>query len=65
MAPVRSIILRAFDRLGLLQEAVDSVRAQTIRDWELIVVDDGSTDDSVDWREAQVEMPKGNPWSKP
>jgi glycosyltransferase involved in cell wall biosynthesis len=48
MIPSVSIVLPTFDRLGFLLEAVDSVRAQTIRDWELIVVDDGSTDGSVE-----------------
>jgi glycosyltransferase involved in cell wall biosynthesis len=37
-----SIILPAFNRLAYLRLAVESVLAQTCRDWELIVADDGS-----------------------
>src|SRR5206468_5026028 len=32
------------NRAAYLREAVDSVFAQTFTDWELIVIDDGSTD---------------------
>ena len=42
--PLVSVILPTWNRLALLRQAVDSVFAQTARDWELIVVDDGSTD---------------------
>ncbi len=44
MTPACSIVLPTFDRAGLLPDAVRSVLDQTIDDWELIVVDDGSRD---------------------
>ncbi len=40
--PLVSVVLPTHNRPALLAEAVHSVRAQTLQDWELIVVDDGS-----------------------
>lgn len=45
-APLFSIILPSFNRAGMLRAAVRSVAAQTCRDFELLVMDDGSTDDT-------------------
>lgn len=42
--PRASAIITTFNRRDFLLEAVDSVLGQTYRDFELIVVDDGSTD---------------------
>ncbi|MCL4503557.1 MAG: glycosyltransferase [Deltaproteobacteria bacterium] len=39
-----SVIIPTYNRAALVQEAVASVLAQSFRDFELIVVDDGSTD---------------------
>ncbi|RTZ98887.1 MAG: glycosyltransferase family 2 protein [Deltaproteobacteria bacterium] len=39
-----SVIIPTFNRAGMLQTAIDSVLAQRFNDYELIVVDDGSTD---------------------
>jgi glycosyltransferase involved in cell wall biosynthesis len=50
--PIVSIVLPTYNRLPLLREAVDSIRAQTFEDWELIVLDDGSDDGTVEYLQA-------------
>ena len=39
-----SVIVPCYQQAEFLTEAVDSVIAQTYRDWEIVIVDDGSTD---------------------
>ena len=46
--PKVSVIIPTYNRLPLLEEAVDSVLAQGFEDMELIVVDDGSTDGTAE-----------------
>lgn len=46
MAPRVSVITPFVDHARFLAEAIESVRAQTFTDWELILVDDGSRDGS-------------------
>jgi glycosyltransferase involved in cell wall biosynthesis len=43
-SPLFSIILPTRDRPAMLRRAVSSVRSQSLRDFELIVVDDGSAE---------------------
>jgi glycosyltransferase involved in cell wall biosynthesis len=45
-SPRVSVVLIGYNDARFLQAAIDSVLAQRFTDWELILVDDGSTDDS-------------------
>ena len=42
-----SIIIPSYNRADLIAETLDSVHLQTYNNWECIVVDDGSTDQTV------------------
>jgi glycosyltransferase involved in cell wall biosynthesis len=68
MKPTFSIILPTYNRAYILWKAVQSVLAQRFRDWELIIVDDGSTDctqrlieEFRDTRVATRKTPNGGP----
>jgi len=43
-----SIIIPTYNRSHLIRETLDSILAQTHKNWECIVVDDGSTDETED-----------------
>ncbi|MDD5087641.1 MAG: glycosyltransferase [bacterium] len=42
--PLVSIVTGVFNRADFIGEAIESVQAQTLADWEYIIVDNGSTD---------------------
>jgi glycosyltransferase involved in cell wall biosynthesis len=48
MSIMVSVIIPTYNRAHLLKRALDSVTSQTHKDWELIVVDDGSIDNTAD-----------------
>ena len=45
--PAISIIIANYNFAKYIGDALESVRVQSFRDWECIVIDDGSTDNSV------------------
>ena len=47
-SPLVSVIMAARDREGLIADAIESILAQTYTRWELLVVDDGSTDGTAE-----------------
>jgi len=47
MPPKVSVIMPVYNGERFIRHAVESVFSQTYQDWELIVVDDGSTDNTV------------------
>jgi len=55
-APAVSVVTIFHDAERFLQEAIDSVLAQTWRDFELVLVDDGSTDGTVDYLRNRVQI---------
>ena len=44
--PLFSVLIAQYNNGKYLQEAIDSVKAQTYTNWEIIIVDDNSTDNS-------------------
>jgi len=44
--PLVSVIIPVYNGASYLREAIESVLSQTLNDYELIIVDDGSTDDT-------------------
>lgn len=53
-APLVSVLIPTYNRLGLLQRAVQSVMDQTYAHYELIVIDDGSQDSTSEWLAKRV-----------
>jgi len=46
IAPRTSVVIPTYNRAGIVGRAIQSVLAQSFHDWELVVVDDGSVDDT-------------------
>ncbi|MGB3760182.1 MAG: glycosyltransferase [Rivularia sp. (in: cyanobacteria)] len=58
MQPVISIVIPVYNRENYLKIAIESVLRQTFNDFELIIWDDGSTDNSVEIASQYAEQDK-------
>jgi glycosyltransferase involved in cell wall biosynthesis len=56
--PAISVVIPCYNQARYLAEAVESVTQQTFRDWEIIIVNDGSPDDtSAEARRLSAQFP--------
>ena len=53
--PLVTVIIPTFNRLKWIPICLDSVKAQTYRDVETLIIDDGSTDGTVAWLKSRPE----------
>ena len=53
--PLVSVIIPCFNTAKYLPETLDSLFAQTLQDFEVIAVDDGSTDNTLDYCENECD----------
>ena len=57
-APLVSIVLPVYDQAYLVEEAIAGIISQTYEKWELIVLDDGSSDDLEDRVRQYLDEPR-------
>jgi glycosyltransferase involved in cell wall biosynthesis len=53
--PIVSIITATYNHENYLQQCIDSVQQQTLTEWEMIILDDGSTDSTASIAEAAAK----------
>ena len=61
MKPAVSVIVPTYNRASFLKKALESLAQQTFKDFEIIVIDDGSNDETPDI--IKTYLPKINPRS--
>ncbi|MFH0957590.1 MAG: glycosyltransferase [Pseudomonadota bacterium] len=54
--PFVSVVIPTYNRVELLKQTLESVRRQTFSDYEIIVVNDGSTDGTAEWLRSQHDI---------
>lgn len=66
--PFFSVVIPAYQAAGIIGRALDSVTGQTYNSWEIVVIDDGSTDNAAevicarkDERIRVITVPNGGP----
>lgn len=56
--PRVSVLMPTYNQARFLRRAIESLYAQTLGDWELVIVDDGSTDDTPAMLESYLADPR-------
>jgi glycosyltransferase involved in cell wall biosynthesis len=62
--PIVSVLLPCFNASQTLDEALDSLFSQTLTDFEIIAVDDGSTDNTLQILQQRADMDNRLKWIK-
>lgn len=55
--PKVTVVIPAYNAMAYLPETLDSVLSQTFRDFEVLIINDGSTDAVADWA-AEIQDPR-------
>ena len=63
-SPKVSVVIPVYNREKYVRSAVDSILSQTFSDFELLVIDDGSTDGSIavvqSYRDPRIRLARNN-----
>src|SRR5438093_12881413 len=63
--PSVSVVIATYNQAEYLRQAIESVLLQTYDDWELVIVNDGSTDHTDEVVKTYIRHPKVRYYKKP